>query len=88
MPDLNELLKSNQAKKLMNNSKAIQDLKKAPETQRLMELINSQAGDSLEHIAHSASEGDTSQLLSTIQTILSNPESRSLLDKISKNFSL
>lgn len=88
MPDLNELLKSNQAKKLLNNSKAIQDLKKAPETQRLMELINSQAGDTIEHIVHSASEGDTSQLMNTIQTILKNPESRSLLDQISKNFPL
>jgi len=88
MPGLNELLKSDQAKKLINDADALQNLKADPETKRLMEIISRQAGNNLDQMARSASSGDTSQLMGTIQKLMNDPESQRLLDSISKRLSL
>ena len=88
MSDLNKLFKSEQAQKLMNDKRTLQDLNKAPETQRLMEIINSQSNENIEKMVSSATKGDTAQLMGTIQKLMNHPESKKLLESISKKLSL
>lgn len=88
MPDFNELLQSESAQKLMNNQTAIHRIQTAPETKKLMEMLNQQTNGSLESIANEATQGSPKQLMNAMQTLLQNPESHNLLEQIRKTLSL
>lgn len=83
MPDLNKLLGSQPAQRLMKDGQTVERLKHTPESQRLMEIL-SQTGD-VQQMAASAANGETSQLMGAIQKLLHDPESRKLLEQISQN---
>ena len=87
MPDFNELFQSEPAKRLMNNQNAINRLKTAPETQRLMEMLDSQVGGDLESAANAAANGSPNQLMNAMEKLLRDPESKKLLEQISKTMS-
>ena len=88
MPDLNELLNSEHAKKLMNSQSTVDQLKNAPESQRLLQLLEEQAHGDLEGMANAAAKGDPQQLMGAIQKLLRDPESKKLLGEISQNLKL
>lgn len=85
MSDLNKLLNSEHAKKLMNDQNAIERLKTAPETQKLMEMLGKQTDGDLEGAADAAAKGDPSQLMGAMQKLLHDPESKHLLEQISRS---
>jgi len=88
MSHLNELFKSDQAKKILNNRDTIQNLQKAPEAKRLMEIIQQQSGGDFDQLSNYVSSGDTGPLMKTIQTLMNDPESQKLLETISKKLTL
>lgn len=88
MPDLNELLSSKPAQTLLNDQNTVSRLKNAPESQRLLELLNQQADGNLENLASAAAQGNPQQLMGAIQKLLHDPESQKLLQNISQGIKL
>lgn len=85
MSDLNQLLNSEHAKKLMHDQNTIDRLKSAPETQKLMEMLGKKTGGNLENAADAAANGDPAQLMGAMQKLLQDPESKQLLEQISRS---
>lgn len=78
MPNLDDLLRSPQAEKLMGDGK-LDHLKNAPETQQLFSMLSKNAGGNLEQAADSAAKGDSTQLLSAIRQLMQDPEGARLI---------
>lgn len=85
MPDLQDMLKSEQAAKLMKDSKKMEHLRDAPETQRLFQLLSQSAGGNLEQAANRAAQGDTSTLMDAIKQLMQNPEGQKLLQQMKES---
>lgn len=83
-PNLNQVLASPQAQNLLNNKQALESLMKSGEAQRLMELLNKNAGSGLKNAAQSAMQGDTSQLKKLVGDLMQNPESAKLVEDLNK----
>lgn len=83
MPNLDEILRSQQAEKLMDNEKLGQ-LMDAPETQKLFTMLNQNTGGNLEQAAGNAANGDTTQLISAIKQLMQNPEATRLVEQMKK----
>lgn len=81
-PGLNDMLNSPQAANLLKNKQAIESLMKSGEAQRLMELLNQNAGGGLKDAAQSAMKGDTSQLMSLVQGLMKDPKSAKLVEEL------
>lgn len=88
MSDFKELLNNEHAKKLMNDHSAMEHLKTAPETQKLMEKLNRQVGGDLDSATDAAANGDPAQLMKAMQALLHDPESKQLLEQISRSLPL
>ncbi len=86
MPDFKELLNSEHARKMMKDQNAIQRIQQAPEAQKLMELLGKQTGGNLEGAADAAAKGNPTQLMGAMQKLLRDPESKKLLEQISRSF--
>jgi hypothetical protein len=82
MPSLQDVLKSEQAAELMKDSKKLERLRDAPETQRLFQLLSQNAGGNLEQAAGQAASGNTAQLMDAIERLLHDPEGQKLLQKM------
>jgi hypothetical protein len=82
MSELQDMLKSEQAAKLMKDSKKLERLRDAPETQRLFQLLSQSAGGDLEQAAGRAAQGDTASLMDAIQRLMRNPEGQKLLQQM------
>ena len=83
MPNLDEILRSQQAEKLMDNEKLGQ-LMDAPETQKLFTMLNQNTGGNLEQAAGNAANGDTTQLISAIKQLMQNQEATRLVEQMKK----
>ena len=83
-PGLNDLLNSPQAAGLLKNKQAMESLLKSGEAQRLMELLNQNAGSGLKDAAQSAMKGDASQLMNLVQGLMKNPKSAQLVEELNK----
>ncbi len=83
-PNLNEVLKSPQASNLLKNKQAIESLMKSAEAQKLMELLNRNSGESLKNAAQSAMSGDSKQLMSMVQNLMSDPNNVKLIEDQNK----
>lgn len=79
MQNLDELLKSEQAAKLMKDTRRLEQLKDSPESQRLFQLLDQSAGGKLEQAAGQAAQGDTASLMSAIRQLMENPEGQTLI---------
>ena len=82
MPGFNPLLKDPQAAKLMGDSSKLEQLKDAPETQKLFAMLSRSTGGNLEQAAGKAAKGDTGQLMGAIRKLLSDPEGAQLIQKM------
>ena len=82
--DLDGLLRTPQAASLLKNKQAMENLMKSGEAQRLMELLNKNAGSGLKDAAQSAMNGDASQLMGLVQGLMKDPQSAKLVEELNK----
>ena len=82
--DLDGLLHTPQAASLLKNKQAMENLMKSGEAQRLMELLNKNAGSSLKDAAQSAMNGNASQLMDLVQGLMKDPQSAKLVEELNK----
>ena len=82
MPSFNSFLKDPQAAKLMGDSTKLEQLKGAPETQKIFAMLNRSTGGNLEQAAGDAANGDSEQLIAAIRQLLSDPEGAQLIQKM------
>ena len=57
---------------------------KSDEAQRLMELLNQNAGSGLKDAAQSAMKGDTAQLMGLVQNLMKDPKNAKLLEDLNR----
>ena len=81
MPNLDELLKGKEAAGLLSDTKKLERLRDAPETQKIFDLLSRSAGD-LEAAADRAAKGDAAQLTDAIRKLMQDPEGAKLLQKM------
>lgn len=80
--DFNEVLTSPQAANLLKNKQVMENLMKSDEAQRLMELLNQNAGSGLKDAAQSAMKGDTAQLMGLVQNLMKDPKNAKLVEEL------
>ena len=85
MPNLDELLKGKEAASLLSDTKKLERLRDAPETQKIFDLLSRSAGD-LEAAAGRAAKGDTAQLTDAIRKLMQDPEGARLVQKMKDSF--
>ena len=83
--NLDDLMKNPKAAGLLKNKSAIKQLLNSPDTKRLMELLNQNAGDSLKTAAGAAAKGDTSQLMGIVQQVMGSQEGAQLIGRINQS---
>ena len=84
MPNFDELLKGNEANRLMKDPSKLEKLRDAPETQKIFALLSQSTGD-LESAAERAAQGDTAQLADAIRQLMRDPEGSKLIQKMQEN---
>ncbi len=82
MPNLNDMLNEKAAAKLMGDSAKLEQLRDAPETQKLFSMLSRSTGGNLEQAADHAAKGDTAQLVSAIRQLMQDPEGAKLIQKM------
>lgn len=82
--DFNEVLTSPQAANLLKNKQVMENLMKSDEAQRLMELLNQNAGSGLKDAAQSAMKGDTTQLMGLVQNLMKDPKNAKLVEDLNR----
>ena len=83
-PAMEALKKDPQAAKLLSDSAGLQALLSAPETQKLMELLNRSAGASLQTAAQAAAKGKPQDLMGLLNQVMQSPEGAALVERINK----
>ena len=81
MPNLDELFKGKEAAGLLSDTKKLERLRDAPETQKVFSMLSQSAGD-LEAAADRAAKGDTAQLTDAIRKLMQDPEGSKLIQKL------
>lgn len=81
MPNFDELLKGKEASRLMKDPAKLEQLRDAPETRRVFDMLSQSAGD-LESAAQRAVKGDAAQLTEAIRQLMRDPEGAKLLQKM------
>ena len=85
MPNLDELIRGKEAAQLLGDTKKLEQLRDAPETQKVFDLLSRSTGD-LEAAANRAAKGDTAQLTDAIRKLMQDPEGARLLQKMKDSF--
>ena len=85
MPNFDELVKGKEAARLLGNKKKLEQLRDAPETQKVFDLLSRSAGN-LEAAADRAAKGDTAQLTDAIRKLMQDPEGARLIQKMKDSF--
>ena len=81
MPNLDELIKGKEAARILGDTKKLERLRDAPETQKVFSMLSQSAGD-LEAAADRAARGDTAQLTDAIRKLMQDPEGSRLIQKM------
>ena len=81
MPNLDELLKGKEAASLLSDTKKLERLRDAPETQKVFSILSRSAGN-LEAAADKAAKGDAAQLTDAIRKLMQDPEGAKLIQKM------
>ena len=85
MPNLDELLKGKEANRLLSDTRKLEQLRDAPETQKIFSMLSQSAGD-LESAADKAAKGDAAQLTDAIRKLIQDPEGAKLIQKMKDSF--
>ena len=83
-PSLDELMKSPQAAELLKDQKSLMGLANSPDTQKLIQLLNQNAGGQLKGAAEAAMKGDTSQLISVLNQVMQSPDGARMVENLQK----
>ena len=81
MPNFDELIKGKQAARLLGDKGKLEQLRDAPETQRIFAMLSRSTGD-LESAAERAAQGDAAQLTDAIRQLMRDPEGARLIQKM------
>jgi len=73
-----------QAAKLLNNPAALKDLLSAPETKKLMDLLNRQAGSGLQSAAQAAAQGKPDALMGILDQVMHSQEGATAVESLQK----
>lgn len=84
--DMDKLIKSPEAAKLLENKDALMALSKSPEIQQFMKMLSEKSGGNLQGVAEAAMKGDASQLSKLVNEVSKNPEAAKTVSNLSKNF--
>lgn len=79
MPQLDDILHSPQGQKLLGNEKKLEQLRSAPDTQKLFDLLGRSAGGDLEQTVQ---QGDSAALVAAIRKVMGDPEGAKLIRSI------
>ena len=69
---------------LEHNRALLEQVIHSPDAQRLMELLNQNAGGKLKTAAASAALGDTKDLLAMVRQVMQNPVGAKLVDRLNQ----
>ncbi len=83
-PTLEALKKDPQAAKLLGDPAGLQALLSAPETQKLMALLNQSAGSSLQSAAQAAAKGKPQDLMGLLSKVVQSKEGAAAVEGIQK----
>ena len=84
--DMNQLLNSPEALKLLKNKEALMAISQSPEVQRMMQILTEKSGGDLQSVAEAAMHGDPSKLSRLVSDATQNPEVAKTMSNLSKNF--
>ena len=76
--------KTNPTAALEHNRALLEQVIHSPDAQRLMELLNRNAGGNLKTAAASAALGDTKDLLSMVRQVMADPEGAKLVERLNQ----
>lgn len=82
MAGLDEILRTQQAEALIGSKDAREHLMGSPESQKILRLLNQNAGGNLEQVAERAAKGDSAQLMDAIKQFMQNPEAAQLVSQL------
>lgn len=83
-PSLEELMKSPQASQLIKDQESLKGLANSPDAQKLIQLLNQNAGGRLKGAAEAAMKGDASQLISVLNQVMQSPDGARAVEGIQK----
>ncbi len=83
-PTLEALKKDPQAAKLLSDPAGLKALLTAPETQKLMALLNQSAGSGLQAAAQAAAKGQPQDLMGMLNKVLQSKEGAAAAEGIQK----
>ena len=69
---------------LEHNRALLEQVVRSPDAQRLMELLNRNAGGRLKTAAASAALGDAKDLLAMVRQVMTDPEGAKLVERLNR----
>ena len=82
--NLDELMKDPKAAGLLKNKALLQTILNAPDTQRLIQLLNQTAGGDLKQAAGAAAKGDTGALSGLVRQVMNSEEGARLIQQLNQ----
>lgn len=79
-----ELMKDPKAAGLLKNKALLQSLLNAPDTQRLIQLLDEKAGGDLKRAAGSAARGDPQELSGLVRQVMGSREGAKLIQQLNQ----
>lgn len=82
--DWSKVLHARETKELMQNKAALTELLRAPETQKLMQLLEKKSGGNLKSAAQAATKGDPAKLMELMNEVMSAQEGAAVVEGLKK----
>ncbi len=82
--DLSKALHSKEAERLMKDKAKLTDLLHAPETLKLMKLLEQKSGGNLKSAAQAATKGDTAKLMELMNEVMAAQEGAKAVEELKK----
>ena len=82
--NLDELMKDPKAAGLLKNKALLQTILNAPDTQRLIQLLDQKAGGDLKQAASSAAKADTQALTGLVRQVMGSQEGAKLIHQLNQ----
>ena len=80
--NLDELMKDPKAAGLLKNKDLLKNILSSPDTKRLMNLLNQNAGGGLQSAAAAAANGDPSQLTGLLNQVMQSKEGAQVVGRL------
>lgn len=80
-----DILSSPEAASLLKNKESLAGLLSSPDTKKLMDMLNQNAGGGLKTAADAAMKGDASALMGIMQQVMGSKEGAEVVGRIQKS---